>query len=258
MATDLTPSEIEAKESKRLIGRKPVPSRKPAGRSGPKFDNRRRRMKVSDPDLQKSDPDMSLKSRKSFNLDDLALNIMFKISADDDDEPKRRPAPKKTPKPRPETDFEPSKKLTKRETLEQIKNILSPDEKKKSKSGDEPEILKNLPKRPPTYTKSDPESAEVTNVSDIPSSETINDVNQRIVQEITNKTAKPEPVEPEPADSSSSSCAGDEHGLRGHRRFESSCMTPGCTFVHLLSSARSCPFRIVHVRAQNPEIRVGR
>jgi hypothetical protein len=52
MPSDLTPAEKEDKEAERLIGKKPPPSRKYTERRGPKHDNRRRRMKVEDPDIE--------------------------------------------------------------------------------------------------------------------------------------------------------------------------------------------------------------
>lgn len=54
MATDLSKSEKEDREAERLIDKKPAPSRKRAPRRGPKFDNRRRRVKVDDADMKMS------------------------------------------------------------------------------------------------------------------------------------------------------------------------------------------------------------
>ena len=56
MPTDLTPAEKDDRQVERLIDKKPVPSRKPAGRGGPKHDNRRRRMK--DPSEEKKDEEL--------------------------------------------------------------------------------------------------------------------------------------------------------------------------------------------------------
>jgi hypothetical protein len=68
--TSLTPAEKDDEETERLISKKPPPCRKYKSKRGPKFDNRRRRMKVDDKDL---------KSKKSFinNLSDIALKIMI-------------------------------------------------------------------------------------------------------------------------------------------------------------------------------------
>lgn len=71
MPSDLSPSEREDKESERLIHRRPPPSRKSRPKRGPKHDNRRRRMKVDDPDLRppsEANRDMSLRSRASSCL----------------------------------------------------------------------------------------------------------------------------------------------------------------------------------------------
>lgn len=51
MPSDLTPSEREDRESERLINKKRAPSRKRAPKRGPKHDNRRRRVRDSDGDL---------------------------------------------------------------------------------------------------------------------------------------------------------------------------------------------------------------
>jgi hypothetical protein len=59
--SSLDPSEIEEQEVERLIGRKAPPSRKHTEHRGPKFDNRRRRIKQDDSDLTDSDyPDEDL------------------------------------------------------------------------------------------------------------------------------------------------------------------------------------------------------
>ena len=78
MPSDLKPSEKEEREVERLIGRKPAPSRKSKPKRGPKHDNRRRRMKVDDPDLKSSDKDMSLNYKHSF-----VRSIAFRIADGD-------------------------------------------------------------------------------------------------------------------------------------------------------------------------------
>ena len=64
MPSDLTPAEREERQVERLIGRKPAPSRKHTERRGPKYENRRRRIEVDDPDVKtnrsENDKDMSL------------------------------------------------------------------------------------------------------------------------------------------------------------------------------------------------------
>ena len=108
MATDLTPAEHEDKEAERLINKKPPPSRKYTERRGPKYDNRRHRVK--DDDTKPDD------ERKISSLADVALNIMFRTGADTLRSPefpgKKPPKPKtepKTPKPKPEKVPKPSK-----------------------------------------------------------------------------------------------------------------------------------------------------
>jgi hypothetical protein len=64
MPTDLTPAEKDDRQIERLIDKKPAPSRKPAGRGGPKHDNRRRRMQDSE-DEKKTDEDLSRKTKAS-------------------------------------------------------------------------------------------------------------------------------------------------------------------------------------------------
>lgn len=69
MPSDLTPAEKEENEAERLIGKKPAPSRKRAPRRAPKYDNRRRRMNVEDPDLKapvEGDRDLSLNRKGSL------------------------------------------------------------------------------------------------------------------------------------------------------------------------------------------------
>lgn len=68
MATDLNPAEKEEKEVERLIGRKPAPSRKRSKKSGPKHDNRRRRMKVDDSDLDSFDSDLSMSQKRRLSM----------------------------------------------------------------------------------------------------------------------------------------------------------------------------------------------
>lgn len=70
---DLT-YEKEEKEVERLIGRKPAPSRKRAPRRGPKYDNRRRRIRIDDPDIQSFDKDLSL-SQKNAAILAIALRM---------------------------------------------------------------------------------------------------------------------------------------------------------------------------------------
>ena len=60
MPSDLSPEEKESRQVTRLINKTPAPSRKKTTRRAPKRDNRRVRMKVSDPDMETKDPDMSL------------------------------------------------------------------------------------------------------------------------------------------------------------------------------------------------------
>jgi len=82
--SSLSPSEKEEKEVERLIGRKPAPSRKSAPRKGPKFDNRRKRMKTDDSDTKSGDKDLSM---KNSSLADLALRVFISttIAADEPD-----------------------------------------------------------------------------------------------------------------------------------------------------------------------------
>jgi hypothetical protein len=76
MPTDLTPAEKDDRQTERLIGRKPPPSRKHKTKRGPKFDNRRRRMQDT------SDPDVKANARdRKATLADIALKIAF---ADDE------------------------------------------------------------------------------------------------------------------------------------------------------------------------------
>jgi hypothetical protein len=69
--TSLSPAEKEDKEAERLIDKNPPPSRKHTERRGPKWDNRRRRMKVEDNDISppsKGDKDISLNRKiEGFN-----------------------------------------------------------------------------------------------------------------------------------------------------------------------------------------------
>lgn len=68
--TSLSYSEKEDREIERLIDKKPAPSRKNREKRGPKFDNRRRVMQVEkDPDLDKSDPDLSRSGSDKYSFD---------------------------------------------------------------------------------------------------------------------------------------------------------------------------------------------
>jgi hypothetical protein len=81
MPSDLSPSEKEEREVERLINKKPAPSRKPAERRGPKYDNRRRRIKEGDSDLNSEDKDLSLNHKvigRSKDLNRLVYNILIK------------------------------------------------------------------------------------------------------------------------------------------------------------------------------------
>lgn len=80
MASDLSPNEKEEREVERLINKEPAPSRKHTERRGPKHDNRRRRMKVDDPDLKKTDRDMSLNRKTQGSLSDIAWRILTSAS----------------------------------------------------------------------------------------------------------------------------------------------------------------------------------
>ncbi len=83
MPSDLSPSEKEDKEVGRLIDKKPAPSRKNRPKRGPKQDNRRRRMKVDDPDLSSKDKDLSMNHKGySTSLCDVALSIFESASND--------------------------------------------------------------------------------------------------------------------------------------------------------------------------------
>lgn len=81
--SSLSQTEKEEREVERLIDKKPAPSRKNKTKRGPKFDNRRRRMKVDDPDLKsdsESDNDMSLNYKNSATSNerfDLAMSSRF-------------------------------------------------------------------------------------------------------------------------------------------------------------------------------------
>jgi hypothetical protein len=72
--TSLSPAEKDDKESERLIGKRPPPSRKYKPKRGPKMDNRRRRMKVDDKDLEKKPPS---KASSPSTLADMALRVMM-------------------------------------------------------------------------------------------------------------------------------------------------------------------------------------
>lgn len=81
--SSLDHSTKEEREVERLIDREPAPSRKPKQRRGPKHDNRRRRIKTDDPDMDSSDKDMSLNYKHSS-----LLAIAARIA---DDAPKKAP-----------------------------------------------------------------------------------------------------------------------------------------------------------------------
>ena len=92
-------STKEEREVERLINKEPAPSRKPKQRRGPKHDNRRKRMTVDDPDMSKSDKDMSL-NYKSSSL----LAIAARVAEDAKNPDKPRPqVPRPTPKPKSES-----------------------------------------------------------------------------------------------------------------------------------------------------------
>lgn len=97
--SSLDHSTKEEREVERLINKEPAPSRKPKQRRGPKHDNRRKRIKTDDPDMDKSDKDMSLNYKHSS-----LLGIAARIAED---------APKKAPqKPRKlQVESEPLPKL---------------------------------------------------------------------------------------------------------------------------------------------------
>ncbi len=88
MPTDLTPAEKDDREAERLINKSPAPSRKPAGRGAPKYDNRRRRMKDTS-EKREDDKDLSKRTQSSR-----LLYISARLSADEDEvhEPYEDPA----------------------------------------------------------------------------------------------------------------------------------------------------------------------
>lgn len=81
--SSLSETEKEEREVKRLMpsGRKPRPHKKHSTpRVGPRPSQRRRRMKVNDPDLAKNDNDMSLRS--AFSIPDIALQLIVAAGSD--------------------------------------------------------------------------------------------------------------------------------------------------------------------------------
>jgi len=83
MPSDLSPTEKEDREVERLIDKEPAPSRKYRERRGPKHDNRRRRMKVEDPDVNGGDPDMSLNRKTQGMVLRAAARIVSAASVED-------------------------------------------------------------------------------------------------------------------------------------------------------------------------------
>ena len=83
MPSDLSPSEKENREVERLVHKRAPHSRKYNDKHGPKYDNRRRRMKNDDPDLNNADKDLSLnrKTQGSLILNDsnIISNINFQV-----------------------------------------------------------------------------------------------------------------------------------------------------------------------------------
>lgn len=100
MPSDLSPCEKEEKEVERLINKKPAPSRKTDNQKGPKFDNRRTRMKQDDPDLGTKDKDMSMNYKQIGSIGLLAIAQMVVSEAE------KKPGKKRSPKKKPEKSFD--------------------------------------------------------------------------------------------------------------------------------------------------------
>lgn len=96
-------SEKDDQQVERLIDKKPAPSRKNRPKRGPKHDQRRRRMKIDDPDMSGGDPDMSLSS-----LFSIAARIAAKERIPTPSKPKKE-SPPKSEKPKKESPIKPEK-----------------------------------------------------------------------------------------------------------------------------------------------------
>jgi len=75
--SSLSPSEVEERQVERLINKETPPSRKTDNKKGPKHDNRRRRIREDDSDMESFDSDMSLASIAGSIIDAISTAASY-------------------------------------------------------------------------------------------------------------------------------------------------------------------------------------